>query len=81
MAFRVAACLNAAAAYATGRAAMLGPGKVRELFHRDWSSAGDRQPPPAIWTPRIDLQDGLRQTLRWLRATASAESEEVRYAD
>lgn len=79
--FRAAAWLNAAAAAVTGRAAMLGPGKVRELFHRDWSSDGDRQPPPAIWIPRIDLQDGLRQTLRWLHATASAESKEVRYAD
>ncbi|WP_337997451.1 NAD-dependent epimerase/dehydratase family protein [Oleispirillum naphthae] len=79
--FRAVAGLNAAAGHATGRAVMLAPGKVRELFHPDWSSARDRQPPPEIWSPRVDLRDGLRQTLRWLNAAAPAETKDARYAD
>ena len=27
-----------------------------------------RQPPPAVWTPRVDLESGLRETLDWWRA-------------
>lgn len=57
-----------AAARVFGRAAMLCPGKVRELFHPDWSSAPERQPPAALWQPRIALADGLADTVRWLRA-------------
>jgi nucleoside-diphosphate-sugar epimerase len=51
-----------------GRAAMLSPGKVRELFHPDWSSAPERQPPPDLWRPRIALAEGLAETVSWLRA-------------
>jgi|AGTN01.1.fsa_nt_gi Nucleoside-diphosphate-sugar epimerases len=65
--FRAVAALNAAIAGISGRAAMLGPGKVRELFHADWSSAGERQPPADIWRPGVELRDGLAQTVRWLR--------------
>lgn len=70
--FRAIAALNTLAARLTGRAAMLGPGKVREMFHADWSSAGDRQPPRDLWQPRIELDDGLTQTIRWLRQAPAA---------
>ena len=54
-------------AAATGRASLFGRGKAREILHRDWGSAPDRQPPAAVWTPRIDLESGLRETLDWWR--------------
>jgi nucleoside-diphosphate-sugar epimerase len=65
------AALNAAAQRVLGRAPMLTPGKVRELFHPDWSSAPERQPPERLWRPRIDLADGIVETLRHLRTPAS----------
>lgn len=51
----------------TGRTSLFGLGKAREILHRDWSSAPERQPPPALWTPRIGLESGLRETLDWWR--------------
>ncbi|CAA9276816.1 MAG: FIG010773: NAD-dependent epimerase/dehydratase [uncultured Acetobacteraceae bacterium] len=54
----------------TGRASLFGRGKAREILHRDWGSAPERQPPPAVWTPRIGLESGLRETLDWWRAGA-----------
>ena len=55
-------------AAATGRASLFGRGKAREILHRDWGSAPERQPPPAVWTPRVGLESGLRETLDWWRA-------------
>ena len=63
-----AGALADAWAAATGRASLFGRGKAREILHRDWGSAPERQPPPAIWTPRVDLESGLRETLDWWRA-------------
>lgn len=65
--FRAVAALSAGIAGLSGRAAMLGPGKVRELFHADWSSAPERQPPGDIWRPEMELKEGLAQTVGWLR--------------
>ncbi len=53
---------------ATGRASLFGRGKAREILHRDWGSAPERQPPSALWAPRIALESGLRDTLDWWRA-------------
>jgi 2-alkyl-3-oxoalkanoate reductase len=53
----------------TGRASLFGRGKAREFLHRAWGSAPERQPPPSVWTPRIGLQAGLRDTLEWWRAS------------
>jgi nucleoside-diphosphate-sugar epimerase len=50
-----------------GRAFLFGRGKAREILHRDWGSAPERQPPPALWAPRVDLESGLRETLEWWR--------------
>lgn len=60
----------AADAWATvrGRASLFGRGKAREFLHRDWGSAPERQPPAAVWTPRLGLESGLRETLAWWRA-------------
>lgn len=57
-------------AAATGRASLFGRGKAREILHRDWGSAPERQPPPAVWAPRIGLRSGLRDTLDWWRVGA-----------
>lgn len=65
------AALNALCLRALGRAPMLTPGKVREIFHADWSSAPERQPPERLWRPRVALAAGLAETLRHLRAPAS----------
>jgi nucleoside-diphosphate-sugar epimerase len=56
----------------TGRASLFGRGKAREILHRDWGSAPDRQLPPAVWAPRIGLEAGLRDTLDWWRGAGGA---------
>jgi 2-alkyl-3-oxoalkanoate reductase len=54
---------------------MLSPGKLNEILHDDWSSAPVSQLPPALWVPRLGLEAGLADTVRWylengwLRAT------------
>jgi nucleoside-diphosphate-sugar epimerase len=50
----------------SGQASILGPGKVRELRHLDWSLAvGEIAPlrPP----PKFTLQTGFAQSVRWYR--------------
>lgn len=62
----MAAQINTAMARLTGRAAMLTPGKVRELRHRDWIC----RPNDAFrghWQPRVKLRDGLEATFAWYR--------------
>jgi nucleoside-diphosphate-sugar epimerase len=49
----------------TGRAAIFGRGKAREILHRDWSVAPERQIAAALWRPRIDLETGMRETAAW----------------
>lgn len=73
-AFRAIAAVNALVTGVTGRVAMLGRGKVRELFHPDWSSAEARQPPRDVWRPRMELSDGLAQTVHWLRHARTASA-------
>ena len=55
----------------TGRASLFGRGKAREILHRNWGSAPERQPPSALWTPRIELGSGLRETVAWWRGAVS----------
>ncbi len=50
-----------------GRASMFGQGKAGEILHRDWSSDPSLQPPRTLWTPRLDLPTGLRETVAWWR--------------
>ena len=51
----------------TGKTPILTPGKVREIFHGDWSSSPGKQPPPEIWSPQVSLADGFSSTVRWYR--------------
>lgn len=56
------------AAAGFGSAEMLTSPKVREILHQDWSSALSRQPDPAVWRPRVALEDGLRDMADWARS-------------
>ncbi|WP_149537898.1 NAD-dependent epimerase/dehydratase family protein [Siccirubricoccus phaeus] len=49
----------------SGNASLFGRGKAREVLHRDWSSAAQRQLPSLVWTPRVTLRSGLRETVAW----------------
>jgi nucleoside-diphosphate-sugar epimerase len=77
---RAAAAINLVAARLSGRTPIFTPGKAREILHADWGSSADRQPPPDIWQPGIDLAAGFRDTVswyrdrRWLPAAAGAGS-------
>ncbi len=64
---RAAAVMNMIAARLTGRTAIFTLGKAREILHADWGSAANRMPPKEIWTPRIGLNDGFRDTVSWYR--------------
>jgi nucleoside-diphosphate-sugar epimerase len=76
---RAAAAINVAGARLSGRTPIFTPGKAREILHADWGSSPDRQPPPDIWRPGIDLAAGFRDTVswyrdrRWLPAAAGAQ--------
>jgi 2-alkyl-3-oxoalkanoate reductase len=67
MAVRAAAALNVAAARVLCRTPMLTPGKAREILHANWGSTAERQPPPELWRPTIDLTRGFRDTVCWYR--------------
>jgi nucleoside-diphosphate-sugar epimerase len=56
----------------TRRPNLFGRGKAREMLHRDWSSAAERQLPAAFWAPRIPLEAGLRETVAWWNAPGPA---------
>lgn len=71
--FRAIAGVNWGISRFSGRAEMLMPGKVRELFHRDWSSDPARQLPPDLWQAQVALSAGLAETLSWLH-TAPVDS-------
>ena len=49
----------------SGRPALFGRGKAREILHRDWGSSRERQLPPGFWSPEVSLEAGLRDTRRW----------------
>lgn len=50
------------------RAVMFGQGKAREILQRDWSTDAALQMPRDVWTPSIDLPEGLRETVAWWRS-------------
>jgi nucleoside-diphosphate-sugar epimerase len=56
--------LNVLGARLRGRAPMLTPGKVREIFHPDWTCDNSALAEATGWRPRIRLNEGLRRTLR-----------------
>ena len=55
--------LNVLGARLRGRAPMLTPGKVREIFHPRWTCDNTALIDATGWRPRIGLDEGLRRTL------------------
>jgi nucleoside-diphosphate-sugar epimerase len=55
--------LNVLGARIRGRAPMLTPGKVREIFHPEWTCDNTALAGATGWRPRIRLDEGLRRTL------------------
>lgn len=53
---------NQAAARLLGYAPMVTPGKVRELYHSDWVCRDRTFSAATGWSPRYDLEAGLRAT-------------------
>lgn len=51
-----------------GSNAKLTPDRVGYLCHPDWTTDPPMRPPPALWQPRIALDDGLAATAAWYRA-------------
>jgi nucleoside-diphosphate-sugar epimerase len=70
---KLAAVVNLAAARAIGYAPMLTPGKVREISHPDWTADNAALSQHTGWSPKIDLAEGLRRTLKFEEASGSEE--------
>ena len=51
-----------------GDKAKLTPDRVGYLTHPDWTAFPDRRVPAKLWSPKIDLHEGLAETARWYRA-------------
>jgi len=47
---------------------LLAPARLGELLHDDWAARGERQPPGALWRPRVHLDSGLHGAAEWFRA-------------
>ena len=52
---------------ARGAHAKLTPDRAAYLAHPDWTVDPARRPPPALWTARIPLEQGMAATVRWYR--------------
>ena len=61
---RLIAIINLAAARTIGYAPMLTPGKIREISHPDWTADNAALCKNTGWSPKIDLAEGLRRTLK-----------------
>ena len=61
---RLIAIINLAAARTIGYAPMLTPGKIREISHPDWIADNTAICRSIGWSPKIDLAEGLRRTLK-----------------
>jgi nucleoside-diphosphate-sugar epimerase len=49
-----------------GSPALFSPGKLGELYHRDWVVNPESSHVPG-WQPRIDFSTGFKETLEWYR--------------
>ena len=52
-----------------GRAQILTPAKVNEMFHPDWTVHDRRLAEALAFRPRYDLVEGFRDTVAWYRAS------------
>jgi nucleoside-diphosphate-sugar epimerase len=51
----------------SGKAVILNRGKVRELYHDDWVSAGARFDETGAWSAQFGFEQGFARTLSWYR--------------
>lgn len=51
----------------SGRAAMVGSGKIAEMLHPDWSAGESSFTRESTWRPTIALGAGFASTFRWYR--------------
>ncbi len=63
----VIAALALAVARVTGAIPAVTPGKVRELYHRDWVCRLNLLDGKTGWRPRIDFRSGYAATVEWYR--------------
>ncbi len=61
----MASLANVAGSGLLRRAPMITPGKVRELYHRDWVCTENPLSRLTPWRPEIDLDDGFARTFTW----------------
>jgi nucleoside-diphosphate-sugar epimerase len=59
---------NSAVAKLTRRPVMLGPGKVREIYHDDWATDSGPIQRATTWRPKIAAKEGLKSTLSWYKS-------------
>jgi nucleoside-diphosphate-sugar epimerase len=62
---RLGAGLAQAWSRARGEAPFLTPDKIREWFHPDWSADPAPFAERTGWAPRVELTEGLRETVAW----------------
>jgi 2-alkyl-3-oxoalkanoate reductase len=74
------ALVQVAVQSARGRRPLLTPGKVRELLHHHWVCDNAELTGATGWTPRIDLDEGLRRTLSGLNGRPVPETGEESHA-
>lgn len=48
-----------------GKAGMFTPGKLAEIYHRDWVSRGARLEAVSSWRPEIGFAEGFEATVAW----------------
>jgi nucleoside-diphosphate-sugar epimerase len=65
--------LNALGAALRRRPPMLTPGKVREMFHPEWTCDNAALTDATGWRPRVGLDEGLRRTLGGLAGGGAGE--------
>jgi nucleoside-diphosphate-sugar epimerase len=50
-----------------GGRARLTPDRAAYFSHADWVVDSARQPPPSLWRPEVETEDGLARTALWYR--------------
>ena len=50
------------------RAAKLTPDRARYIAHPDWVASSGASPPRALWSPALDTEEALADTVRWYRS-------------
>jgi dTDP-D-glucose 4,6-dehydratase len=59
--------INLLLARLPGYTPMLTPGKVREIYHRDWACDSTPIMTQTSWRPRMPLGEGFADTIAWYR--------------